>query len=75
MKTKLSILLFALLLLGGNAVAAISTSPVTKDATEGATLLYKFLYDNYGKKTISGVMTGDQDGRTLATQSDVAAVK
>lgn len=75
MKTKLSILLFALLLLGGNAVAAISTSPVTKDATEGATLLYKFLYDNYGKKTISGVMTGDQDGRTLATQSDAAAVK
>ena len=47
MKTRLSILLFALLLLGGNAMAAISTSPVTKDATEGATLLYKFLSDNY----------------------------
>lgn len=74
MKTRLSILLFALLLLGGNAMAAISTSPVTKDATEGATLLYKFLSDNYGKKTISGVMTGDQAGPTLATAYEYVAV-
>lgn len=74
MKTRLSILFFAMLLLGGNAWAAISSSPVTKDATEGATLLYKFLSDNYGKKTISGVMTGDQAGPTLATAYEYVAV-
>lgn len=75
MKTRLSILLFAMLVLCGSASAAISSTPVTKGSTEGAGLLYKFLYDNYGKKTISGVMTGDQNGRTLATETDIAVVK
>ncbi len=54
--------------------SAISTTPVTKDATEGAKLLYDFLYENFGKKTISGVMCGDMDngGNSYKTQVDVS---
>ncbi len=54
--------------------AAISSSPVTKDATEGAKLLYDFLYKNFEKKTISGVMCGDMDkgGNSYKTQVDVS---
>lgn len=55
--------------------AAISTTPVTKDATEAAQKLYTFLADNYGKKTISGFMTGDNSGSsTLDAQPDVQYV-
>lgn len=52
--------------------AAISKTPVTKDATEAANKLYSFLYDNFEKKTISGIMCGDMDGgSSYKTQGDV----
>lgn len=54
---------------------AVSSAPCTTGATEGATKLYQFLYDNYGKKTISGIMTGDNgSSSTLADQPDYKAV-
>lgn len=37
----------------------ISPTPVTPNATESAKKLYSFLRENFGKKTISGIMTGD----------------
>ena len=43
----------------------ISSSLVTKDATAGAVKLYGFLVENFGKKTISGIMTGNMDSYTL----------
>ena len=43
----------------------LSTKPVTPDATESAVKLYSFLRENFGKKTISGIMTGDMSGYTL----------
>ncbi len=62
-------------MLGSTATAAISSKPVTKDATEGAQKLYTFLVDNYGKNTISGVQTGDFEGTTaIATNLDMKAV-
>lgn len=64
----------ALLGFGATASAAISQSPVT-GSTDGAKNIYKFLYDNYGKKTVSGVQTGDMDGASaLKNQKDFAAV-
>ena len=58
---------------GSQAMGAISTTPVTANPTEAAQKLYTFLYENYGKKTISGVQTGDLDASTLA-QYDLNAV-
>ncbi len=43
----------------------ISATPVTPNATESAVKLYSFLRKNFGKKTISGIMTGDMSGYTL----------
>ncbi|WP_295099190.1 glycosyl hydrolase [uncultured Fibrobacter sp.] len=43
----------------------ISATPVTPNATESAVKLYSFLRENFGKKTISGIMTGDMSGYTL----------
>lgn len=64
----------ALLGLAGSASAAISQVPVT-GSTDGAKNIYKFFYDNYGKKTVSGVQTGDMDGASaLKNQKDFAAV-
>ncbi len=37
----------------------ITKQPVDAKATTSAKALYKFLYTNFGKKTISGIMTGD----------------
>ena len=37
----------------------LSAMPVTPNATDGAVKLYSFLRENFGKKTISGIMTGD----------------
>ncbi len=37
----------------------ISPDPVDEEATLSARELYAFLHDNFGKKTISGIMTGD----------------
>ena len=39
----------------------ISASPVTPNASESARKLYGFLRDNFGKKTISGMMISDQN--------------
>ena len=55
----------------------LCNAPVTKTATASAIKLYNFLVNNFGKKTISGVMTGSMDGYTMgdATQhEDVQAV-
>jgi len=56
----------------------ISKEPVDKQATESCKTLYTFLYDNFGKRTISGMMTGDMTNvnKTNVTQHpDVKAVK
>lgn len=37
----------------------LNANPVTPNATESAVKLYSFLRENFGKKTISGIMTGD----------------
>ena len=55
----------------------LCNAPVTKNATPSAKKLYNFLVNNFGKKTISGVMTGNMDSYTMgdATQhEDVKAV-
>lgn len=53
--------------------AAVNPSPVTEGATEGAKKIYNFLLENFGKKTVSGVMCGDMDngGGSYKTQTDV----
>lgn len=43
----------------------LSAVPVTPNSTESAVKLYSFLRENFGKKTISGIMTGDMSGYTL----------
>jgi hypothetical protein len=53
----------------------ISSTVVTAGATEEAQKLYTFLVNNFQKKTISGVMTGDVAiGTPLKSQADVVAV-
>lgn len=55
----------------------LCNAPVTKNATPSAIKLYNFLVNNFGKKTISGVMTGNMDAYTIGdvTQhEDVQAV-
>jgi beta-mannanase len=55
----------------------LCNAPVTANATPAAKKLYNFLINNFGKKTISGVMTGNMDSYTMgdATQhEDVQAV-
>lgn len=45
---------------------SLSTKPVTPEPTESAQKLYNFLLSNFGKKTISGVMTNrvmENDGK------------
>ena len=53
----------------------ISATPVTPNATESAVKLYSFLRENFGKKTISGMMTGDMNdfslGADFKTHDDV----
>ena len=52
-------------------------APVTKNATASAVKLYNFLVNNFGKKTISGVMTGNMDAYTVGDATkheDVQAV-
>lgn len=53
----------------------ISPKPVTPDATESLLKLYGFLHENFGKKTISGIMTGDMSrysiGADFRTHDDV----
>ncbi len=55
----------------------LCNAPVTKNATPAAKKLYNFLVNNFGKKTISGVMTGNMDAYTagdFTTHEDVQAV-
>ncbi len=54
----------------------ISPTPVDKESTASARSMYTFLYENFGKKTLSGIMTGDLTGSygSIARQSDVKAV-
>ena len=55
----------------------ICNAPVTKNATASAVKLYNFLVNNFGKKTISGVMTGSMDNYTMGDATkheDVQAV-
>ncbi|MBR4347315.1 MAG: hypothetical protein IKP90_00005, partial [Fibrobacter sp.] len=54
-----------------SASAAISYTPVTEGATEGAQKLYNFLATNYGVRTVSGVMTGDVNDATVKGLVDV----
>ena len=44
-----------------DAVFKISELPVTPNATESARKVYTFLRDNFGKKTVSGMMISDQN--------------
>ena len=39
----------------------IGTAPVTPNASENAKKLYSFLRENFGKKTVSGMMISDQN--------------
>ena len=43
----------------------LSAKPITPNATESAVKLYSFLRENFGKMTISGIMTGDMQGYTM----------
>lgn len=55
----------------------LCNAPVTAKATPSAVKLYNFLTNNFGKKTISGIMTGNMDGYTMGdfTQhEDIQAV-
>ena len=49
----------------------LCNAPVTKNATPSAIKLYNFLVNNFGKKTISGVMTGNMDAYTIDRKSVV----
>ena len=54
----------------------VSAVPVDNDATMAAREMYGFLYDNFGRKTISGIMVGDMttyNGNVLQ-HADVQAV-
>ena len=57
---------------------SLSAKPVTPGATESAVKLYSFLRENFGKKTISGIMTGDMEsfniGDDFKTHADVQYV-
>lgn len=59
-----------------NVTFDISDAPVDKNATPAARELYAFLCDNFGKKTISGMMLGDMssyNGNVLQ-HADIKAV-
>lgn len=56
---------------------AIPDAPITQNATPAAEALYSFLKENFGKRTISGMMTGSMDGTAgtnIKTHEDIAAV-
>ena len=54
----------------------IAQEPVDAQATDAAKTIYTFLVDNFGKKTISGIMTGDMTGADgdVTKHADVQAV-
>lgn len=59
-----------------SANAAVCNAPITPNATDAAKKLYSFIANNYGTKTISGVMTGNMDGASdkVKEHEDVVAV-
>ena len=62
---------------GGSTVQFdIASAPVDADASECAKTIYTFLRDNFGKKTISGIMTGDMTSANgdVTQHDDVKAV-
>ena len=54
----------------------IAPTPADANASDAAKTVYTFLYDNFGKKTISGIMTGDMDKANgdVTQHPDVQAV-
>ena len=54
----------------------IAQTPLDAKASDAAKTVYTFLYDNFGKKTISGIMTGDMDKANgdVTQHPDVQAV-
>ena len=54
----------------------ISETPVDTQASDAAKTLYSFLHENFGKKTISGIMTGDMStaNGNVTRHADVQAV-
>ena len=54
----------------------IAKNPVDANATDAAKTMYRFLYDNFGKKVISGIMTGDMGSANgnVTQHLDVQAV-
>ena len=54
----------------------IAQAPVDAKASDAAKKVYTFLYNNFGKKTISGVMTGDMETANgdVTQHADVKAV-
>lgn len=61
-----------------NVAFNICNAPVTPNATESAVKLYNFLVNNFQKKVISGIMTGDMTnytaGAAFDTHPDVADI-
>ena len=54
----------------------IAPTPADANASDAAKTFYTFLYDNFGKKTISGIMTGDMETANgdVTQHADVQAV-
>ena len=54
----------------------IAQAPVDANATDAAKKVYTFLYENFGKKTVSGIMTGDMTSANgdITQHDDVKAV-
>ena len=54
----------------------IAPQPVDPEATDAAQMLYGFLLDNFGQRTISGIMTGDMGSAhgDVTQHDDVKAV-
>lgn len=54
----------------------ISATPADANATEAANHMYTFLCNNFGKKTISGMMTGDMSSANgnITNHDDIKAV-
>ncbi|MCR4602089.1 MAG: hypothetical protein K5683_00975 [Prevotella sp.] len=60
----------------GSIAFDIPTTTTDANATESAREMYAFLFDNFGKKTISGIMTGDMTtaNGNVTQHEDVKAV-
>lgn len=62
---------------GPDIVFEIANYPINANATESAVKLYSFLAENFGKRSISGMMTGSMDGtngQSIKSHEDIQAV-